>query len=183
MELRNLRIKGWSYFKKLYFKAFPAIERKPLAMLRFHQLQGKSQLHLIYESSKKEYVGLVTVVTFQDIVLVDYLAIDEKCRGLGYGSEVLELLDKKYADKRIVLEIEEIDEKAENIEQRKKRKAFYLKNGFEECRTNVYIFGNRFELLSMHGKVSYAEYEALIFKLLTKKLALKSELHELTDKE
>ena len=66
-----------------------------------------------------------------DVVILLYLAISDAVRGKGYGSAVLQAVQKKYAGKRIILNIEEMDEQAANYAQRVKRKAFYQKNGFE----------------------------------------------------
>lgn len=46
-------------------------------------------------------------------------------------------MKKQYAGYQIVLDMEAIDDEAENIEQRKARKSFYLCNGYHE--TGYYL--------------------------------------------
>ncbi|WP_303031742.1 GNAT family N-acetyltransferase, partial [Dubosiella newyorkensis] len=59
-----------------------------------------------------------------------YLAISEQARGHGARSCLLEAIQEKYANQKIVLMIEQLDEKAANFTQRGARKKFYQRNGF-----------------------------------------------------
>ena len=61
-----------------------------------------------------------------------YLTVDGSLRGKGYGSRALERIKAEKPGQRIVLNIEPLDEKAPNAEQRRKRLAFYERNGFSE---------------------------------------------------
>ena len=89
--------------------------------------EGKGEFLSIYDHH--QWVGLTYVITYQNLSYILYLAIDEKQRGHGYGSGVLQLLKKRYPH-TIMLCIEEVDEKYENYQQRIHRKSFYLRNGF-----------------------------------------------------
>jgi ribosomal protein S18 acetylase RimI-like enzyme len=63
-----------------------------------------------------------------------YLAVDGSLRGKGYGSRVLSQIKAEKPGQRTVLNIEPLDEKAPNAEQRRKRLAFYERNGFQRER-------------------------------------------------
>ena len=65
-----------------------------------------------------------------------YFAVQEELRGKGYGQQILTLLIEKYKGQTCVLDMESPTQVCENIEQRRRRHAFYLRNGFRD--TNVY---------------------------------------------
>ena len=52
----------------------------------------------------------------------------------------------------------EQDEKAENEEERKRRKAFYLRNGLKETGLFVNVYDTDFELLTPDGELTFWEY-------------------------
>jgi hypothetical protein len=66
-----------------------------------------------------------------------------------------------HSGKRIVLNIEELDEQSENYQQRVKRKAFYEKNGFNSSGYIVKEPDARHEMLIRGGSISKAEIEAM----------------------
>lgn len=72
-----------------------------------------------------------------------YLAIDEEQRGKGYGSKILQDLIKKY--ETIILSIERPKEGLSA--DKKRRKSFYLKNGFIETNKFIEDGGVEYEIL------------------------------------
>ena len=68
--------------------------------------------------------------------LVWYFAVREELRGKGYGQQILTQLIEKYKGQTWVLDMESPTQVCENIVQRRRRHAFYLRNGFRD--TNVY---------------------------------------------
>ena len=65
---------------------------------------------------------------------------------------------RQYKDKKIVLLIERLDDKAENKEQRIARRKFYLKNGFTS--SDIFITGasGGMEIMNFGEKVSEEAY-------------------------
>ena len=51
-----------------------------------------------------------------------------------------------------------LDYKAENAEERKKRKAFYLRNGLQETGLFVNVYDTDFEILTPDGELTFWEY-------------------------
>ena len=70
----------------------------------------------------------------------------------------LEMLKKRYEDKRFLLEIETPDEKASNQIQRVRRKNFYLRGGMQETGIRISLCGVPMELMSDGKDVSFEEY-------------------------
>jgi hypothetical protein len=149
----------WHKLKKLYKKAFPLNERKPFQMIKQKAAGSETDVWLLDEEG--EFLGLAITMNIDDLVLLDYFAIHGKKRGTGYGSEALQLLREKYGDKRFFLEIESVYEEAADLEMRKKRKHFYLKNGLSEIGIMTRLFGVDMELLGFGCKVSFEEYRGM----------------------
>lgn len=160
MRLETATQEDMEYVKELYIDAFPSEERKPFFFMKQQTKKGKCEILIIQEEKKN--LGLVMLIPFRDILLIDYLAIDKSAQGNGVGSSALAMLRERYPGKRILIEIEELDEAAENAKQRESRKKFYLRNGFVECNEKVGVAGCRFELLGMPEKVTYEEYVAVL---------------------
>ena len=65
-----------------------------------------------------------------------YFAVREELRGKGYGQRILTQLIEHYKGQTCVLDMESPTQVCENSDQRERRHAFYLRNGFRD--TNVY---------------------------------------------
>ena len=152
-------IKDWKKIKKLYMSAFPSCERKPLSVIRYKQHKKTADVWLLEEEG--EFLGLAITMNSLDLVLLDYFAIDDSKRGKGHGSKALNLLQEIYADYRFFLEIERTDVEADNIEERKRRKAFYLQNDMTELNVHAVLFGVKMELLGYQCNVNFEEYRNL----------------------
>lgn len=102
--------------------------------------------------------GFVMLIPYEDMVLVDYLAVSGKVRSRGTGSEIMQEVCRLFSGKRIILLIEKLDDNAENKEQRIARRKFYFKNGFTS--SDIYITGysGNMEILKFGGTVSPHEY-------------------------
>lgn len=100
-------------------------------------------------------------IPYKSMVMVDYLAVSSKIRSRGTGSKILQEICRRFPDQKIVLLIEQLDDTAENKDQRIARRKFYFKNGFTS--SNIYITGRsgNMEVLNFGGTVSVQEYMGL----------------------
>jgi len=147
---------AWLKVYTLYQSAFPASEKKPFSMIRTMHKKGKSDVWYCVENGK--FAGLVITINGPDKILLDYLAVAEKRRGQGIGSGILKKMREQYAGKGVFLEIEIVDEAAENYEERKRRKQFYLSNGMTSMNVFVELFGVDMELLGFDCSLTFEEY-------------------------
>lgn len=145
--------------KNLYMNEFPEYERYPFWLLIYKSKKKNSDFYAIYDDS--EYIGLLYLTYYKDIVYVFYLAIDLSQQSKGYGSKVLQYLSKIYKDKRLLLNIEKVDSSADNYEQRFKRKKFYEKNGFKNTNFEIANKDIVYEILYLGEEVHEYEYHAL----------------------
>lgn len=170
MKFRQARtLSDWKRIRTLYLEAFPKYERKPLGLIWLTQRRGLSHVWCIEEAGV--FVGLAITLNVKDLVLLDYFAIDKKRRGGGLGTKSLRMLQKHYKGKRFFLEIESVYEKASNLAERKRRKAFYLANGMTEMNVLVNLFGTNMELLGDGCKVDFKSYYSVYEKAFGKAIA------------
>ena len=147
--------------KHLFEHAFPLEERPPF---KFHIALHRQKIYGVYH--KKNFVGLVNLVFYQDIIYLYFLAIKKKYRQRGFGSQILEDLFAKYdQDYRIYLIMEEVDESYPNYKERIARATFYIKRGFNISDIKISEFDVTYSLLNNHKVVNFIDH-LNIFKYL-----------------
>lgn len=151
-------IGGWLRLYRLYRQAFPASERKPFSIMVKMYRRGKTDLWSILRGGR--FVGLAITINGKNAILLDYFAVEKSCRGMGIGSAALGLLRRAYVGRGVFLEIESVWEDAPDLEQRRKRKAFYLANGMEPMNVMVRLFGVKMELLGWDCRLDFSGYRA-----------------------
>lgn len=169
MIIQNADNKQIPLIYELYMEAFPEEERKPFKLIEEKAQQG--EMEILSLSEEGQFIGLAITVIYKDMVLIDYFAIAPNNREKGLGSKALELLKGRYKDYRLFLEIELADEKAQNNEERIRRKAFYHKNGLSDAKVYVSLFGVEMELLTVDCQLTYEEYYGLYEGVFGKKIA------------
>ena len=102
--------------------AFPYEERRD----SYDQLQcfGDDRFRYLKLVEGNNMVGFITLWLLDGFVYVEHLAINDNCRGKGYGSLALELVKTTYR-KPVILEVEYPETPTQ-----KKRVHFYEKAGF-----------------------------------------------------
>lgn len=164
MELTIARDEFLRWTQQLYLDAFPACERKPFEMLEAMQREGRGQILAI--TGEGNFLGMAVVLFWEDIVLLDYLAVASDGRGRGTGSEALRLLRRRFPGRRLLIEIEQPDDDAPDNFLRVRRRQFYLRAGFQPMEIRILLGGVPMELLSVGGGVSWEEYRRLQVSLI-----------------
>lgn len=145
----------WLRIHRLYRRAFPRYERKSFAVIRRMHREGRTDVWLAEQDSR--FAGLAATINGSDTILLDYLAVHEKLRGQGVGSTFLQELLRLYAGKGLFVEIEACDHNDPSGEKRR-RKAFYLRNGLDELHVVAILFGVRMELLGRDCDLDFDAY-------------------------
>lgn len=91
-----------------------------------------------------------------------FFAVDEERRGKGLGSAALAALKERYAGKRLFLARERLDEPCDNLDQRMRRHAFYLRNGFADLPLHIQEGSVVYDVMSVGGSITPQEYGGLI---------------------
>lgn len=114
----------------------------------------------LYDGDK--FVGFITIVTHKRIAYLFFLAIDKALRGNGYGGAALSALRSLYPDFRHVVDFEMVDDAAQNNEQRKKRRSFYLKNGYLPTGHFLSYLGVDYEIFCTDRSFDLDEFRELM---------------------
>lgn len=152
--------KDRAYFEAVNQEAFPDIERMSMNEIFTFAANTDGEVLGIYDGETP--VGFTLFVKNDTCGYVFFFAIDGKLRSKGYGSAALRKLFERYQRLQIVLDFEELDPKAENYEQRVRRKQFYLRNGFYETGNYTFLRGERFEVVCNREVLNKEKFLELI---------------------
>lgn len=141
--------------ESLYERAFPENERRPLAPL-FQDKSGNSEVIAFYDDTL--FCGFACLLTYLDISHIIYFSTEDALRGKGYGSAALTLMSEMKGKNRVIVDIEVEKNDVSNNEQRKKRKDFYLKNGYTESKIKYNWRHESYEILVYGGVLSKKDF-------------------------
>lgn len=140
MMLRTVQINSSNadneQLKRLYESAFPEQEQIPYDDL-IYLLDAMDIDYAAYYEGEM-LVGLTMVLRLPRYNWGWYFAVSDELRGKGYGQEILtSVLEKYRGEHPFVIDIESpYQPDAPNPEQRRRRHAFYLRNGMKETPTS-----------------------------------------------
>jgi GNAT superfamily N-acetyltransferase len=142
--------------KKLYLSAFPKEELLPWWVLRLMTLPKGAAITSYYTGD--DFCGFTHTTITDEVVYVMFFAVQDELRGKGYGSAILEYLKQDNPGKPIILNVEPLDERADNAQQRISRMRFYEKNGFYDTGYEIDEVGGTFRILSTRKKLDVEAY-------------------------
>ena len=147
--------------RSLYEEAFPKSEQLPWWML-FHNARRRGiDLEAWLEDDRP--VAMTSSVTTDKLHFLLFFAIAPALRGQGYGSRILQQLQKEHST--VILNVEPLEPDAPNLEQRKRRFAFYGRNGLQDTGWFVWEVGGRFRVLSTDPRLDVTAYREVFQKL------------------
>lgn len=120
--------------KQLYESAFPEEEQIPWDDLM--RLIGEMHLDFTAYYDGEDFIGFTIIYPRPSFNWYWYFAVRDDLRSKGYGQEILSMTIERYKGLTSVFDMESPRQECDNIEQRKRRHAFYLRNGFRD--THVY---------------------------------------------
>ncbi len=144
-------------------EAFPPAEYLSPTKILDMQDKGEFELYGLYDG--EDFVGFITTEVYDNMVYLYFLAIDSQARCKGYGSKALRLLGELYPGYQQVIDLELVDENAENNAQRIRRRGFYLRNGYKATGKAVRYFGMEFELLCNDECFDFRKFDKMIRRL------------------
>ncbi|MBQ3969656.1 MAG: GNAT family N-acetyltransferase [Clostridia bacterium] len=131
MQLKRISTKNeYQAIEKIYTQSFPDNERAPMKLLKKRANRGKADFLAAYDG--ENLVGMAYVVCHNDLAYLFYIAVDAKERGRGFGTKMLSALLERYRGRRFFFALEQLDESADNYEQRVKRHEFYKSCGLRD---------------------------------------------------
>lgn len=164
MNLRLLKLepdhRDREYFERINEEAFPPSERMRFDEIFRFAANTDTDVLGIYE--EEEPIGFAVLLKNAACGYLYFIAIDQRMRSKGHGTAAIRELMKAYPALQLVLDFEIIDEKAENREQRLRRKNFYLRNGFHETGNYTMLRDERFEVVCSGGELNQAAFKDLL---------------------
>lgn len=164
VSLRPLTPDDLTAYESLYEQSFPPSERKDMAFMTSGQYAYAYDLWVV-STPCVSVAGMVVVVKHENYAMLDYLAISPYLRGQGIGHDVLPLVREKYQDTCLFLEIESPTPHAPNLQERLRRRDFYVSCGLVPCGVHAYIYDTDMELWAYPEsapRVSFEMYAKLI---------------------
>lgn len=118
----------------LYIEAFPPNERL-LSVEEIFGLADKVPIDIlgIYpDETPERFAGFFMTFVHEEFVYLLFFATKAEMRSTGIGSKAIKALVELYSGKPLLFSYESVFEESDNLEQRKRRRAFYQRNGFYE---------------------------------------------------
>lgn len=150
----------WEEINRLAKEAFPPEEY--LAPVKLVKMTEIDQVDFLALSEDGLFVGFMVVKIYKNLAYLFFLAIEPSFRSKGYGSRAIETLKAQYPGKKQIVDFEMIDENAGNNEQRKKRRNFYLRNGYKETGLFLSYFGVDYEVFCMDNDFNAEEFKEMM---------------------
>ncbi len=134
--------------RRLYETAFPEQEQIPYEDLI--ELLDKMDIDYTAYYDDDMLVGLTMVLRLPRYNWAWYFAVRDELRGKGYGQSILSMVLEKYRNGHpFIMDIESpYQPDAPNPEQRRRRHAFYVRNGFKDTPTSRTWDGLTFTILT-----------------------------------
>ena len=156
----NPDCKDTKYFEQINDEAFPVSERMSMDEIFSFASDTDTDVLGIYENDMP--LGFAVLLKNAECGYVYFIAIDKRIRSKGYGGAAMKKILAAYPQLQIILDFEEIDEKAENNDQRIRRKNFYLRNGFHETGNYTLLREDRFEVVCSEGPLRKESFKELL---------------------
>ncbi|MBR4839636.1 MAG: GNAT family N-acetyltransferase [Paludibacteraceae bacterium] len=150
--------------KQLYETAFPVEEQIPWNDLM--RLVETMPLDFTAYYDGASLLGFTIVYPRKTFNWFWYFAVPDALRGKGIGQQILSRLIDKYKASTNILDMESPDQVCENAEQRRRRHAFYLRNGFRDTGVGRSFDGIDYTILIRgEGTFTIHDYDVIINEL------------------
>lgn len=157
MQIRTEKVRlNSTEIKRIYFEAFTKKERMPFPMMVAMSKLWNTEFLGFYDGNT--LCGFIYLAHNSKIVFVMFLAVDKALRSKGYGSAILQDIQSKYPQKKIIISIEPCDKDAPDIELRIRRKDFYMRNRYQETGYMMKLNGIVQEIIISNGKFDKKQF-------------------------
>ncbi|MBR5310410.1 MAG: GNAT family N-acetyltransferase [Oscillospiraceae bacterium] len=141
--------------EKLYIESFPENERFSFSKMIKNE-SGHYETFGFYQDG--DFSGFAILLNSGDISHIIYIATALEIRGKGIGTKALAAIRRIKKDMRIIVDIERELPDCEEKEIRRRRKNFYIRNGYEETEIRYRWQDESYEILSNGGNVTREDF-------------------------
>ena len=151
--------------RELYEAAFPVEEQIPwddlMALVEIMPLDFTAY----YDDGA--LMGFTIVYPRKSFNWFWYFAVPQQLRGNGVGQKILSRLIEKYKNYTNILDMESpLQQDCDNLEQRRRRHAFYLRNSFRDTGVGRSFGGIDYTIMMMgDGTFTMQDYDTIIAEL------------------
>ena len=139
---------------------FPKSELKPLRAMLYLMDLGRYEPLLVLKDGKAVGYAMIWLTTNRNGALLEYFGVLRGLRNSGLGSQILRILQNRYG--QLFGEAETPDSGSPEIDDlRRRRLAFYQRNGFRLADYECALFGVHFNCLYCGPLVDDRAVEAL----------------------
>lgn len=141
--------------RNLYIESFPENERFSFSMMLKNE-NGHYETFAFYIDDS--FCGFAILLNSGDISHILYLATKPELRGKGLGAKALASIARIKKGMRIIVDIErELPGLCDN-DIRRRRKNFYLRNGYRETEVRYRWQDESYEILVLGGELSKEDF-------------------------
>ena len=141
--------------EKLYIESFPENERFSFKMM-INNEKGHYETFGFYKDGA--FCGFAILLNSLDISHIIYFATLPEMRGKGLGAKALAAIGRIKKGRRIIVDIEKEVPGLEDNEIRRRRKNFYLRNGYSETEVSYRWQDEAYEILVSGGELSKEDF-------------------------
>lgn len=150
--------------RRLYETAFPREEQIPWEDLMV--LVERLQLNFTAYYDEGALVGFTIVFSLKSFNWLWYFAVSQELRGKGIGQQILSQVLENYKDKTVILDMESPEQESDNQAVRRRRHAFYRRNGFSDTGVGRSFGGIDYTVMMMgDGNFTTNDYDQIIAEL------------------
>jgi|LAHS01.1.fsa_nt_gb GNAT superfamily N-acetyltransferase len=144
-------------------EAFPAKEYlAPAAQIHLAE-KGDFDFWALEEEGR--FIGFMSVLRYEKLAYLFFLAIAKKERSKGYGGQALALFKAHYASFSHVVDMEKVDPNSSNAAQRILRQGFYQKNGYHSTGKCLRYLGVDYEIFTLEDSFDYSSFKRMMSQL------------------
>ncbi len=137
--------------RALYTAAFQKKDRMPFSLMCLMACLPNTEFLCFYEGDT--LCGFVYLAKMGNMVFLMFLAVDEKLRSRGLGSRILAHVGRMYPGKKLVVSFERCGVAAADLEERRRRRKFYLENGYGASGYLIRLGAAEQELAVKNGEI------------------------------
>ena len=165
LEIRDVKRSMPDYKKvvQLFNDSFPEYELFPMWLMRIMAFRKCVDFFAFYDGD--EFIGIHYGIRTDKLAFGLFLAVRPEIRSGGYGTEIITLMRKEFDGREYTFNIEVIDEKADNIKQRKRRLKLYEELGFHLTDYVIIESGEPYSIMTDRETLNIEEYKKAVSKL------------------
>ena len=160
VNVKEIKLKDTKEIRRIYKENFPKVERVLFNKL-YSGVFADFKMYGFFNANN-EALGFVHLINMDEFVHVNYIAVEKAYHRKGLGTKFIEWVKKEF-NKPIVVDVENFDLSAKNIEERARRLKFYYKNGFNDGDKEFDWAGTKMFYMTT-GKISDKKFMTHIVK-------------------